>query len=240
LIPIYSRFGLRWGLRGAAKVIALTPGYKTILIEEFGVSPERVVVIPNATSFVIKNTMRSGVGAPLRMLAVGRISVQKNYEFLIEVAHALKYAHGLNFMLTVVGDGDDRARLEALVRARDLADEVQFVGAKMGAELQAAYEAADIFILVSLMEGVSIVLLEAMSKGLPIVASKVIGTRDVVEHERNGLLAPLQVEAMSAAVMRLASDPAFYQRISLNNLEDVRRYDWSAILQQPLQTYRTV
>ncbi|MDE1924559.1 MAG: glycosyltransferase family 4 protein [Patescibacteria group bacterium] len=239
LLPLYTHFVLRWVFGGAAKIIVLTPDYKNILVGQFGISEEKIVVIPNATSFAVLEKPCSTCHAPLRLLAVGRISVQKNYPFLIDVAEALKHTHNLAFTLTIVGGGD-REALETLVRKKNLESQVRLVGVKLGKDLETIYEESDVCVLASLMEGFSTVLLEAMAKGLPIVASNVVGTRNVIQDGRNGLLAPLSVGAMCKAIMRLVTEKGLYPQISAHNIEDVRNYDWGAILKTTLQTYETI
>src|SRR3990167_9325306 len=240
LLPIYSKIVLGPVLRGAQKIIVLTPGYKDILYKRFGIPQEKIVVIPNATTFTRVSEPRQYIHTPLRILAVGRISVQKNYPLMLKVAAQLKKEFGLDFTLTIVGTGDSRAEMEAQVRALEIESAVGFRGEVRGEPLQKIYEESDLFVHTAFVESFGTVLIEAMAKGLPIVAANVIGVRDVIQHERNGLLCFLSIEDISRAVMRLVNDSKLYADLSANNLRDVEKYNWDAIVDQTLAVYKAL
>jgi len=240
LLPLYSKFILGPVLRGANKVIVLTPGYKDILQNTYRVSGENIVTIPNATTFTRVSQPRSTPHTPLRILAVGRISVQKNYPLMLEIAAHLKKEYGLQFTLTIVGEGDDRVEMEARVCTLGIEHEVHFKGDVRGESLQKIYEESDLFLHTAFVEGFGTVFIEAMAKGLPIVAPNVVGIKDVVIHERNGLLCPSTAEEMSKAVVRIANDPALYVRFSETNLADVDRYNWDTIADRVVALYKTL
>ena len=240
LLPIYSKIVLGPILRGAQKIIVLTPGYQDILYKRFGIPQEKIVVIPNATTFTRVSKPRQDIHTPLRILAVGRISVQKNYPLMFEVAAHLKKEFGLDFTLTIVGTGDSRAEMEAQVRALEIESAVEFRGEVRGEPLQKIYEESDLFVHTAFVESFGTVLIEAMAKGLPIVAANVIGVRDVIQHERNGLLCFLSIEDISRAVMRLVNDSKLYADLSANNLRDVEKYNWDAIVDQTLAVYKAL
>ncbi len=237
LLPYYSKFILGPVLRGAHRVIILTPCYKEILKTRYRIPVEKLVIIPNATTFSRVAVPRSTLHTPLRILAVGRISVQKNYPLMLRVAAHLKKEYGLNFTLTIVGAGLSLNDMEAEVRTLGIEREVRFVGDVRGEPLQTIYEESDLLLHTALVEGFGTVFIEAFAKGLPIVASKVLGITDVVFHERNGLLAELSVADMSRAVMRLVNNPDLYAAISANNLTDVEMYNWDTITNHTLAVY---
>ena len=240
LLPIYSKIVLGPVLRGAQKIIVLTPGYKDILYKRFGIPQEKIVVIPNATTFTRVSEPRQYIHTPLRILAVGRISVQKNYPLMLKVAAQLKKEYGLNFTLTIVGTGSSQREIEREVLALDIEREVHFAGELRGEALQKIYKESDLLLHTAFVEGFGTVFVEAMSKGLPIIASDVLGIKDVVVHERNGLRAPLSADEMSRAVMRLVNDSKLYADLSANNLRDVEKYNWNAIVDQTLAVYNAL
>lgn len=239
-LPLYSKLILGPVLRGAEKVIVLTPGYQDILRDKYRIPAEKLVIIPNATTFTRMTEPRLACHSPMRLLAVGRISVQKNYPLMLKVAAHLKKEYGLDFTLTIVGGGTSRAEMEAEVRALGIEQTVRFVGESRGEALQKIYEESDLLIHTALVEGFGTVFVEAMAKGLPIVASNVLGIRDVVIHERNGLLCELSAEKMSKAVMCLVHDSKLYSDISATNLRDVDRYNWGAIVDKTVAVYDSI
>jgi glycosyltransferase involved in cell wall biosynthesis len=89
-------------------------------------------------------------------------------------------------------------------------------------------------VLPSLAEGFGLVLIEAMAAGVPVVATDAPGIRDVVVHERTGLLVPVAApEALAGAIARLIDDAALRRRLIDNALREVRgRFAWPAVLRQ--------
>lgn len=126
----------------------------------------------------------AGLPGPL-FLYVGRLAVEKNVAAFL--------ALDLPGTKVVVGDGPDRARLQAL------APEARFLGTRTGADLSAVYAACDVFVFPSLTDTFGIVLLEALASGLPVAAFPVPGPNDVVGGTRVGVLDPdLRVAALAA------------------------------------------
>jgi glycosyltransferase involved in cell wall biosynthesis len=109
--------------------------------------------------------------------------------------------------LVIVGDGPDRARVEDAARAAALGDAVVFTGTRTGARrLLAGF---DVYANTSTREGVSLAILEAMAAALPVVATRVGGTPEVIEDGASGVLVPARAaEAVGAALLALARDPA--------------------------------
>ena len=111
-----------------------------------------------------------------------------------------------DFRLEFVGDGPARAELESLTDELGLRDHIQFTG--FTSEVSRHLAEADVFLLTSVSEGISLTLLEAMATGLPVVATAVGGNPEIVVHGETGLLAPPKSpEAIAAAILQLIRDP---------------------------------
>jgi glycosyltransferase involved in cell wall biosynthesis len=106
--------------------------------------------------------------------------------------------------LVLVGDGPERAAVEARARARGLGDAVAFVGPRPDVAADLAH--ADVFLLPSETESFGVAALEAMSAGVPVVAYRVGGLPDVIA-DTGALVAPFDVDAFAGAVAAIASDP---------------------------------
>lgn len=116
-------------------------------------------------------------------------------------------------VLKLVGDGPERPRIEQQVRALGLAEHVQFLG--VHADAVAVLQESDLFLLPSTTEGFGLAALEAQSCGVPVVASRVGGISEVISDGETGLLCEvMDVEAMTAAALRLLQDAAEHQRMS--------------------------
>ena len=151
---------------------------------------------------------------PDRLLvgAAGRLSAEKGFDLLIRAVHQLA-CDGLDADLVVVGEGDERPRLEGLIAELGMGDRVRLLGYR--ADLPAWYEAMDVFALSSLREGLPNVLLEAMALETPVVATRIAGVPRLVRHEENGLLVePGAVEELAAALGRLLRDDGLRGRLA--------------------------
>ena len=148
----------------------------------------------------------------------------------------LKKKYHLDFVLKIIGPGDKKD-LELKAEKLGIGSQVEFLGKILNQPLENAYVHSDLLLNTSVIEGFSTVLLEAMAKGLPIVASNVIGTRSVIKDEYNGLLTSLSVTKMSNAIHRLIHSPTLYQKISRNNLKEITKYNWDENLRRVIQVY---
>ncbi len=163
--------------------------------------------------------------APL-LLFVGRVAHEKNIGFLLEVlTRVRRWVPGA--MLAVAGEGPALPALRRQACALGVAEAVRFAGYldRRGALLD-CYAAADAFVFASRTETQGLVLLEAMALGIPVVATAVMGTRDVVGPGRGALVPRDDPEDFAAAVVRLLGDRALRQRLSREGREYVG--EWQA------------
>jgi glycosyltransferase involved in cell wall biosynthesis len=139
---------------------------------------------------------------------VGRLAPVKGLRVLFEAIEHLKTP----VRLTVVGDGPDRAHLEAA--AALLGKRVRFTGYLSQAEVAETLAAAQVVVLPSFAEGVPVMLMEAMAARLPVIATTVAGTGELVEDRVSGrLVPPGDAEALAAAITELAADPDLRRRM---------------------------
>jgi glycosyltransferase involved in cell wall biosynthesis len=182
----------------------------------------------------------------LRMLFVGRLVERKGVHILLDALSLLSEEPPTR--LTVIGDGPERDALEHRARALGVADRVDFLGFIPRAELERELAACDALVLPAVVdakgdvEGLGVVLLEAMSFGKPVIASDVGGIPDIVIQEQNGLLVPPgDANALAGAVERLARDPAMVRRLGERAVRDVRaNFSWKSILDRLEDVYRGV
>jgi len=152
----------------------------------------------------------SCTGPVVRVLFVGALRAWKRVEDLIEAVSILRRA-GRNVELELVGDGELREPLVAQAAQRGLQDYVHFRGTvTLGPQLNAWYNAADIFALPSLSEGSPRVIAEALGHSLPIVATPVGNIAESLGDGRRGVLVPLKdPPALAAGIARLMDDAEF-------------------------------
>lgn len=158
-------------------------------------------------------------GGPLRIVCVGTLHEVKGQAYLVEACRLLAM-QGDAVRCRLVGDGPDAPALRARIRAAGLEAHVVLAGACTRAEVAGELRRADALVAPSAptrdgrREGIPVVLMEAMSTGLPVVASAISGIPELVEHEIGGLLVPPRdAPAIARAVARLAADPALRARL---------------------------
>ena len=176
----------------------------------------KVVVLPlgvDVDAFRPRKVPQRDLAASFRLLTVGRLSAPKGYPILIE-AVALLRARKRNITLTLVGEGPERVGLEKLIALHDLGDCVRLAGACNHEQLTDYYAASDAFVLSSFLEGVPVVLMEAMAMELPCVATWITGVPEIIEQDVEGLLVPpASATAIAEALERLMDDPELARRL---------------------------
>jgi glycosyltransferase involved in cell wall biosynthesis len=148
-----------------------------------------------------------------RIVSVGRISPEKGYFGLLEALAPLAQ-QGQAFNLTVVGDGPAMRATQARVAELGLGDRVTFTGALSEEGALAQIAAADVLVLPSLMEGLPVVLMEAMALGKAVIASRVAGIPELVEDGVSGLLfTPSDWKELQARLKLALGDGALRQSL---------------------------
>jgi glycosyltransferase involved in cell wall biosynthesis len=169
-------------------------------------------------------------GRPVRVLTVGRLDNMKGVAILIEAIAELRL-RGVDITLTVVGDGPKREELQRLADRRSVGALITWAGAVGQDRIRDHYHAADIFCLPSFAEGVPVVLMEAMSTGLPVVANSIAGIPELVEDEISGLLVrPGRTDLLTDALERLSRDVDLRSRMGRAGREKVRQEFDSAVV----------
>lgn len=170
----------------------------------------RLGVDPACFNFHERNEARQR----LRLLCVGRLAPAKGQLLLVQACAQLRHA-GVDFELDLVGTGPDRVRLETAVAGHGLGDRIHLRGALNQEGVRQAMDAADIFVLPSLAEGIPVVLMEAMASGLPCISTPVNGIPELIVQGENGLLAvPGDVDSLVHEIRRLAMDPGLRSRLA--------------------------
>jgi colanic acid/amylovoran biosynthesis glycosyltransferase len=144
----------------------------------------------------------------LAVLSVGRLVPDKGQRLLLEAVAELG-VRGVPVSLTIVGDGPEREGLHRQAQQLGISDRVSFAGALGQPQVSDLFSNADVFCLASFAEGVPVVLMEAMSHGLPVVATRLAGIAELVEDDVSGaLVSPGRADLLADALARLAGDPA--------------------------------
>jgi glycosyltransferase involved in cell wall biosynthesis len=210
LLPRYAapRRLIGGAIAGTAAIIAVSAALKEALIA-LGAAPERVTVLRNGVETgLFRPTDRTAARAALglsrpTLISVGHLIERKGHDRVIE---ALRLLPGYD--LIILGEGPERARLEALIARHALGARARLLGAQPHARLAEFYTAADALVLASSREGWANVLLEAMACGTPVVASNIWGNPEVVRDHAAGLIMRHNTpEGIAEGVQRLFANP---------------------------------
>jgi glycosyltransferase involved in cell wall biosynthesis len=172
----------------------------------------------------------------------GRLNAQKNVDLLIE-AVARARASGVELRCIVIGDGPERARLEARVSSSGLSDQICFTGRiEDDAAYYSALKSARVFAWPSVAEGFGIAALEAMACGLPVVAasSTYSATQSVVEDGVTGLVVPPESGAFAAELSRLLQSPARIDDMRAHARWRAEQSSWDATAEKVERVYARV
>ncbi|MBM3145132.1 MAG: glycosyltransferase family 4 protein [Chloroflexi bacterium] len=199
----------------AQRLVAVSDRVRRIAIAEEGIHPEKVVVILNGIAPITSNTPRAKIrhrihnalgmkADSLLVLTVGRVTVQKGHTFLLDAIPKVLERFP-NTVFAIAGEGHLRDVLKDKAAQLGVAGSTHFLGAR--SDIPDLLFAADVFVLPSLWEGLPLALLEAMSAGLPVVATRVEGVESMIVDGENGLLIPSEdVEMLSSALIKMIDD----------------------------------
>lgn len=146
------------------------------------------------------------------LLFVGRLTKEKNIEFLIRAFQDI-HQKMPSTVLVIIARGPLEQSLKELCEELGVREDVIFTGALPFETLVHAYNSADLFVFSSMTETQGLVLLEAMACGLPVVAVKASGVQDMVAHDVDGLLTECREDKFSDAVCRVLGSPDTYERL---------------------------
>ena len=206
------------------------------LLKDIGVAEERIRVLKpsvEADQFRERADLaqriraQHGLGDGPVLVTVGRLQLRKGHDVVIRAMNRILDSFpGTRYL--IAGDGEERARLEDLVRREGLEENVVFAGLVPDEDLPGYYAAADVFLMPNRdvgadFEGFGIVFLEAAAAGKPVIGGNSGGAREAVVDGETGLLVDgSRVEEVAAAVLRLLGSPDEAERLARAAEERVR------------------
>ncbi|MEO8037146.1 MAG: glycosyltransferase family 4 protein [Betaproteobacteria bacterium] len=216
LLPHFAipRRLIQWTAQRAAASVGVS-GALTEVLAGLNAPRERLVTLRNGVDLqrfrpLSKADCRATLGLPKEariILTVGHLVELKGNHIVVDAVARLR-AQRQDVYLAIVGDGEERSRLESRVTGLGLGASVRFVGAVANADLAPWYSAADALVLASSREGWPNVLLESMACGTPVIASRIASTPEIVRDPVAGELFDRDPEALAAAIDLVLGRPA--------------------------------
>lgn len=212
--------------------IAVSSEIKEIIQRKFRLIDSKIIVVKNG--IILDNGLPEASDLEkefpesknkLKILAVGSLSYQKAFEVLVKaVAEVVCYGQVSIFIL-IAGGGEELIYLENLIKDLSVTKYIRLLGIRN--DVFQLMKAADLFVMSSRYEGLSIAMIEAMACGLPIIASDAPGIKGHIEDGENGLLFPIgDYQVLAKRILQLADDKDLRDRLSRGALEAfVREYD---------------
>jgi glycosyltransferase involved in cell wall biosynthesis len=237
--------------RRTKQLVAVADDVAAVAVDIEGIPAEKVRVIRNgvdvdgiaskaSASDITKTRAQLDIPAGSCVVGtVGRLSPEKNYSLLVRAVSGVMEDER-HLVLLLVGDGPERSALEELARESGVHERVRFAG--MRDDVIPLIAAMDIFCLSSITEGTSITLLEAAACGVPAIVTDVGGNREIVSHEKTGIVVPGEnKDGLRAAIRLLVKDRSMRQRLGKSARERVATgYSLRCMADAYLASYREV
>jgi glycosyltransferase involved in cell wall biosynthesis len=212
----------------ASAVIANSNG-----LRDLALAFDSAIEIPIIPNGVDGNQYTAEIRAwsPPRLFSVGRIVHQKGFDLGLR---ALAQLTGLDWEWSIAGDGPQLEPLKSLARELGISARVKFLGWQSGKELSQCYHQANLFLFPSRHEGMPNAVLEAMSSGLPVVATRIAGSEELVVDGITGLLTPSEsVDELRDALRKILTDSTLREKMGIaSRLRVEQNYTWQKVAGQ--------
>ena len=215
----------KMGMEAADRVITVSNLTRNIVINRYGISPDKVFTVHNAVDFSGRSELDVHRGVPEKVVTfLGRITFQKGPEYFIEAANrVLKYYKNVRFVMA--GSGDLLNRSIRRVAKLGISDRFHFTGFLRGADVQRMFAMSDVYVMPSVSEPFGISPLEAMRTGVPTIISKQSGVAEVLRHSIK--VDFWDIDAMADAIYGILRYPALGAMASRCGLDEVNTLKWN-------------
>lgn len=225
----------RAGMEAADRVITVSNLTRNIVINKYGIPPEKVVTVHNAVRFSDADGEDVLRGLSDKIVTfLGRITYQKGPDYFVEAAaKVLKRAPHVRFVMA--GSGDMMNHVVRRVAKLDISDRFHFTGFLKGAEVNRMFAMSDVYVMPSVSEPFGISPLEAMKSNVPVIISKQSGVAEVLDYALK--VDYWDVDALADAIYALVTYPALARMFSRKGHEEVTGLKWSKAAAKVKQIY---
>ena len=226
---IYSRY---------YKIICVSKQVQGALIEWLPNLKRKSVVISNAVP--VPDLSNWSPVKKYDVLFVGRLTKAKGVDILLKAIKILKEKYQKEIKAAIVGEGYLEEELKELVTELGIEKEVEFLGVRR--DIERLMKSTQIFVLPSHWEGLPLVILEAMSSRVSIIATSVGGISEVIEHEKEGILiSPEDPEVLASAISELLKDEELRVKLGINAYKKVKeKYSIEVYTDNILELYKSL
>lgn len=221
-----------------SKIVCVSKQVELVLLNWIPSNKGKTKVIPNAVP--IPKFLNPCSVKTYDILFVGRLTKQKSVEILLKAINILKNKYSRNLKIAIVGDGELKENLNNLTVELGVNKEVKFLGVRK--DVKELMVSSKIFVLPSRWEGFGIVIIEAMSNMLPVIATSVGGIPELIENGKDGILVPPEnPKALARAINSLLENKELREKLSKTAYKKVReKYSINAYSVRMLDFYKSL
>jgi len=213
------------GMEAADKIITVSNLTRNIVIEKYGIDPDKVVTVYNAVEPVVTASepfLRKGVNEKI-VTFLGRITMQKGPEYFIEAAAlVLKKMNNVRFVMA--GSGDMMNKMVRRAARLGITDKFHFTGFLKGDDVYQMFAMSDVYVMPSVSEPFGISPLEAMQSNVPVIISNQSGVAEVLEHAIK--IDFWDTHAMADAIYGILNYPALHATFRKQGKQEVDNMKW--------------
>ena len=228
--------------KNADAVIAVSRYEKNLLDQQFHLNSRKLIYIPNGINYEKFSNFKKRVYSNKKqiILYVGRLEKYKGVQFIISALK--KIIEVENCELRIIGDGSYKKELINFVEKLGIADHVSFLGKVSESDLIEAYISSDVFVMTSQYEAFCIALAEAMAYALPVIATKVGGMPELIDHGQHGFLIdyPPQRDVLAKTAIYLLENKETARKMGLEGRINILSYSWRSSAEKLLELYKNL
>ena len=226
------------GMEAADRVITVSDLTRNIVINKYGINPDKVVTVHNAVDFSGRENLMVERGVKDKVVTfLGRITFQKGPEYFIEAAaKVLKRTKNVRFVMA--GSGDMMNRAIRQVARMGISDRFHFTGFLRGKDVQKMFALSDVYIMPSVSEPFGISPLEAMRTNVPSIISHQSGAAEVLKYAFK--VDFWDVDAMADDIYALLQYPALSEFAAKEGYEEVNALKWNNATKKMIEVYKSV
>lgn len=228
----------REGLNAADKVIAVSNFTKNMVVRHYGVSADKIEVVHNAVDFNDNKFEDVKINKHDKViLFLGRITIQKGPDYFIDAARKVLEVEP-NVKFIVAGSGDMEFRMIERAANYEIGDKVLFAGFLRGAEIDKAYQMADLYVMPSISEPFGITPLEAMRNNTPVLISNQSGVSEVISHCMK--VDFWDVEEMANKMVAAVRYNDLNDELKRNGMREIKKFSWDKAAAKIIDVYKGV
>lgn len=226
------------GMEAADVVVTVSNWTRNIVIEKYGIAPEKVITVHNAVDFKTDAVEKEERGIKDKIVTfLGRITLQKGPEYFVEAAaKVLKRVPNARFVMA--GSGEKMNPLVRRVAQLGLGTRFHFTGFLRGNDVQRMFRYSDVYVMPSVSEPFGISPLEAMRSGVPTIISKQSGVAEVLDHAIK--VDYWDIDALADAIYGVLSYPALSNHMQREGYNEVNELKWENASLKLKQIYQSI